>query len=148
MEDIRSARRRANWEGRRKPGAGRNGVLTLSTRGCAHMYAMGRAYAPARGRAHFKPARGGLRGRTGAHPYIGGNMNRVTCAHCGKQFRNESGLAYHLGWAHKSAEPAEMADCNEEIRPLAELSAELSERVRGWEPLLEELGLLPPGTPR
>ncbi len=53
------------------------------------------------------------RAPTGAHPYIGGNMNRVTCAHCGKQFRNESGLAYHLGWAHKPAGPAEM-DCDEE----------------------------------
>jgi len=30
-------------------------------------------------------------------------MERVTCIHCGKQFKKESGLAYHLGWTHKSA---------------------------------------------
>jgi len=28
-------------------------------------------------------------------------MSRVNCPHCGKQFKNQSGLAYHLGWAHK-----------------------------------------------
>lgn len=29
-------------------------------------------------------------------------MDRQTCSHCRKQFKTESGLAYHLGWAHKS----------------------------------------------
>jgi len=32
-------------------------------------------------------------------------INRVTCPtcpHCGKQFKTESGLTYHSGWAHKS----------------------------------------------
>jgi len=31
-------------------------------------------------------------------------MNQqVSCPHCGKQFRKGSGLAYHLGWAHRPA---------------------------------------------
>jgi len=29
-------------------------------------------------------------------------MDRVSCPHCQKQFKGESGLAYHLAWAHKS----------------------------------------------
>jgi len=28
------------------------------------------------------------------------HMNRVSCTHCGKQFKTQSGLDYHLGWAH------------------------------------------------
>ena len=31
-------------------------------------------------------------------------MSRVSCPNCEKQFRNESGRAYHLGWAHKDAD--------------------------------------------
>ncbi len=30
-------------------------------------------------------------------------MDRASCPHCEKQFKKQSGLDYHLGWAHKAA---------------------------------------------
>ena len=41
-------------------------------------------------------------------------MSLVSCPHCGKEFRTEPGLAYHLGWAHKTAKTEEPHETNDE----------------------------------
>jgi len=60
-------------------------------------------------------------------------MNRVSCPHCGKQFKTESGRTYHLGWC-KPGEPDQPDDDQS-----AEDTSFEREEARFW----AELGLDP-----